>query len=281
MNDTLFVTVCNHKVQNYKLTIRERDGRYFAKLPAVPVRDTAKIFIRSWEDERNYIDSVSDYTDLKTYLNFDARYDDKDIDPATEQLILHGPRAIIGIRNYAFVAEDEIEFLRDEHGKLPIEVDENIVPKPVYLIDFVCDEKYCPRCSGTRVIKDIFLYPSGITRQITGAEKIKQRVVKALITPLGWDLSDPNFGSELSSMVGKIITEDIHLVLQTTVMNCVRHLIEMQPNTYSDEETIVSLDSMSIEDLSNGNNNEAFAVKVIVTNRLGERIDCSVAFSLE
>lgn len=271
----MFVSLCNHRIQNYKLTIREKDGRYFATLPVPPVQIPALIYIRSWDDEQQYIENLGDYSDAQSYAFY------HNIGRANKNTPLQGANAVIGITDYAFTAPQEIEFLRDSTGDLPIDVREGVLPKPEYLIDFTVDERYCPRCNGTRVIKDVYIDDTGKARLLSGKDKIKQQVVKALITPIGWDVSDPLYGSELSTLIGRIITEDVRLIMQTTVMNCVNHLIEVQPTTYTDEETIVAVEGMTIEDLSNGNNNEAFAVKVIVSNRLGEKIDCSVAFNLE
>lgn len=273
MEDILFVSVCKHRIQNYKLHIVERDGRYFAKLPTVPVRIPTLIYIRSWEDERNYIAATEDYKDLQSYAFFNS------LGNVSVNTPLQGANAKIGFTHYAFTAPDEIEFLKDENDEYEIDTRKGVLPTPVYLIDFTADPKYCPRCMGTSVVKDVFIDDTGKGRIITGKEKIKQQVIKALITPVGWDVADPEYGSELSSLVGRVVTDDVRIIMQTTIMNCVNHLINNQPPTYTDEETIRGLDGITIEELGNGN--DAFAVKVIVTNALGEKIDCSVAFNLE
>ncbi len=273
MEDAFFVTICNHRIQHYKLIIRVRDGRYFATIPAPAVRIPALIFIRSWDDERKYIADKPDYTKVQSYSFYNTMGEAKLDTP------LQGANAAIGFRNYAFTSETEIEFLPDTHGDYEIDTRTGILPTPVYLIDYTVDPAYCPRCGGKLVVRDVYIDDTGSARLTTGKEKIKQQVIKALLTPLGWDLSDPQYGSELPTLIGKPITEDVRIIIQTTVVQCVNHLMSNTPIEYTPEETISSIDGITIEELGTGN--DAFAIKVIVSNRLGERIDCSIAFNLE
>lgn len=275
MQDVAFIAKCNHKIQNYKLDIVMENGKCIARLPFPPVLSPALIYIRSWDDEREYMESIKSYEEVQSYAFYNSLGTNaKNVPP-------QGPNAIIGIQSYRFLDPYTIEFVADDQGKLPVDVDPDLVPKPLYLIDFTVDPKNCPRCTGTGVIKDVYIEDTGSARIMTGKDKIKQQVVKALITPLGWDLSDPSYGSELSTLIGKAVTDDIRVIMQTTIIQCVQHLITIQPADLDDDETITSVAGITIEDISAGNGHDAFAVRVLVTNRSGDTIDCSVAFNLD
>ena len=267
MEDILFVTKCNHKIKNYKLHIvKESDGAYTAEFPCDIVMDKRYIFIRSWDTEQNYIDSVNSYTEIPTTIKNTST-----VAPVS------GVSAEIGIQDYIFISNKKIQFT-DTNGEYPVVVNDELVPQPEYLVDFVADPKTCPRCLGTGVVKDLNINNAGSLTKVTGGQKIKQRVLKALITPLGMSPYDNTFGSELNLMVGNVITDTTRITLQKTITNCIQNLIDNQPEDLDASETIQTIGGITLDTPTE--DKTALYVQVIVISATGEYIDCSIGFDL-
>ena len=266
MEDILFISKCDHCIKNYELNIKEENGYFVAEFPCDVVLDKKNIFIRSWEDEQAYLESLTSYTDLTTGIrNLSANAP------------ISGVNAEIGITDYEFIARNKIRFLPVE-GHRTVNPDKNLVPKNKYLADFIADPKICPRCGATGVIKDLNINQSGRLTKVTGSQKIKQRVIKALITPLGMSPYNQAFGSELNTMVGDVITDTTRITLQKTIVNCIDNLIADQPAELNDDERILTIGGIMLD--TPDEDKTVLYVKVIVVSAKGEYIDCSVGFNL-
>ena len=263
MEDIFFVTKCDHRISNYELDIKtDEHGDNYVTFPFDIICIKNMVYIRTWNDEQKYLASVQDYRDLATNI----------ITPQNRQQI-SGANNEIGITDYIFVDKHTIKFAPGA-----VVADSNLVPKPRYLIDMYADPKNCPRCEATGVIKDLSIDQRGRLVKVTGSDKIKQRILKALMTPLGAQPYDVTFGSELNSMVGNVITETTRIVLQKTIVSCIDNLIQNQPEDLDPEERILTLQGITIDTPTN--DNTVFFVKVIVLSYNNEYIDCSIGFNL-
>ena len=268
MEDIFFVTKCNHKITGYELTIEGTPGNYTAKFPVPPVQLKNRIYIRSWNDEQEYLSKTS------SYRNIQARILNNAADaPVT------GANAEIGITNYAFIADDTIKFLDPEPGKPTVNPDLTLVPRNKYLVDFTAKPGFCPRCNGTNVIKDVNINSIGRAEYVTGANKIKQRVLKALMTPLGSSPYDVTFGSELDSLIGQTITEPLRITIQKTITNAVQNLIDSQGADLTPKERINAIQGITID--TPNEERTLLYITVLVSSAAGELIDCSIGFDLE
>lgn len=260
MEDLFFVSKCTHKIQNYRLPVYEHNGKYRAKFPCKVIPSKARIFIRTWNDEQKYIKEHTAQNiqpKLTTYSN------------------IIGANAAIGITDYAFVAVDEIEFGENV-------IDFSGFPVNVYLADFTADPADCPRCGGYGVVKDITIDNYGKVVKVSGKNKIKQRVLKALMTPLGTSPFDDTYGTELYDLVGKTITEDTRIIIQKLIVDCVTSLIRNQSADLTTSERIKSLKGITIDTANTDTNSDrVLLIKVVVTNENDEEIDCSINFNLE
>lgn len=267
MEDLLFVTKCDHRISSHVLDIKtDTDGNNYVTFPFDIICIKNLIFIRSWNDEQLYLESIADYRDLAPYIITNKN---------TQQI--SGANNEIGITDYEFVGKNIIKFT-PVAGHRQVDVDPNKVPKNIYLIDMYADPKNCPRCEGTGVVKDLNISSSGKLVKAVGKNKIKQRVWKALMTPLGAQPYDELFGSELNSMVGDVITDTTRIVLQKTIVNCINNLIKDQPEDLTDDERIYSLQGITID--TPEQDKTIFLVKVVVLSAAGEYIDCSIGFNL-
>lgn len=263
MEDIFFVTKCNHRISNYELDIKTDDlGNNYVTFPFDIICIKNMVFIRTWNDEQKYLASIQDYRDLVPSIITKNN---------TQQI--SGANNEIGITDYVFVDKRTIRF-----SPGVVTVDTDIVPKPRYIIDMYADSKNCPRCEATGVIKDLNIDQYGKLVKVTGKDKIKQRILKALMTPLGAQPYDPTFGSELNSMVGNIINETTRIVLQKTIVTCIDNLIQNQPVDLEDDERILTLQGITIDTPTE--DQTVFFVKVIVISYNGEYIDCSIGFNL-
>ena len=269
MQDIFFITKCDHRINNYELQIKESGSDLIAKFPCVPVRVKSNIFIRSWQDQQKYIAELASYKDAQSYILYQGD------GAARIDAPINGANAKIGITNYEFISEDTIKFLDTSK----INIDKNIVPRNKYLVDFTADPLTCPKCNGTLVIRDINIDQTGKAAYVEGKDKIKQRVVKALLTPLGSSRFDELFGSELNTLIGGTITDETRITIQTTITNAINNLIADQPTSYTDEETINAIEGMTIE--QDPSDATKLYVKVSVSNEVGEIIDCAIGFNLE
>lgn len=268
MQDIFFVSKCDHRVNNYELTITKEFGKYVATFPAPIVNAKNRIFIRSWEDEQQYIERFSNYT------NIQAPIKNKSISAP-----ISGANASIGILNYEFIAPDKIAFTDPIPGRPTINTDANIIPAPKYLADFIFVPDTCPRCSGTGIVKDINISDSGNVVYVTEGNKIKQRILKALMTPLGTSPYDATFGSEINNLIGQPITENLRIILQKTIVNAVQNLIDNQDASLDSKERINAIQGITLD--TPDADKTTLYVKVLVSSTAGELIDCSIGFNLE
>lgn len=267
MEDIFFVTKCEHKISNYSLDIKtDTRGDYYVTFPFDIICIKNLVFIREWSDEQKYLKSIESYQDLIPNIVLNKN---------TQQI--SGANNEIGITDYEFVNKHTIKFT-PVAGHRQIDINPDLVPHHRYIIDMYADPKTCPRCAGSGFVRDINIDSSGKLRKVTGANKIKQRIIKALMTPLGSQPYNPTFGSELNSMVGKVITDTTRIVLQKTIVNCIDNLVAAQSIDLEPEERILSLQGITVD--TPYEDKTIFTVKVVVLSETAERIDCSIGFNL-
>lgn len=268
MEDIFFVTTCDHQIKNYELTISGTPGNYTAKFPVPPIQLKNRIYIRSWNDEQNYLQNIKSYSNIQRPIYNTA------IDAPVS-----GANAVIGITDYAFITEDTIKFLEPTAGRPTVNPDPALIPANKYLVDFTAIPEKCPRCNGTSVIKDLNIDNTGKAVYVQDGEKIKQRVLKALMTPLGTSPYDITFGSELNSLIGQTITDSLRISMQKTIVNAVQNLIDNQATDLTDKERINAIQGITID--TPDADQSTLYVKVLVSSVAGELIDCSIGFNLK
>lgn len=268
MEDIFFVTKCDHRITNYELEIKGEAGNYTATFPCAPIQLKNRIYLRSWNDEQEYLQGNTTYEDVTVPIY------NKDMSAP-----ISGANAIIGITDYAFISDDTIRFLEPTEGRPTVNPDPNLVPKNKYLVDFTANPATCPRCKGTNVIKDVNIDYTGKAVYVTGGNKIKQTVLKSLMTPLGSSPYDVTVGSELNSLIGQPITESLRISLQKTIVNAVQNIIDRQGVNLTSEERIQAIKGITLDTPTEMQ--DLLYVTVLVESEIGELIDCSIGFNLE
>ena len=103
-----------------------------------------------------------------------------------------------------------------------------------------------------RWIYKINLMSTNIPREISGIEKLKQRIVMVLLTSSGTDIWEPEMGGGLMSMVGMSFSTEPNVLrnyLTRIVLNTEARIIEEQKNIVNlpADETLVSLELNRIQ----------------------------------
>lgn len=240
MFDTELFNICDHKLMNQQLVVDGVSPSFTATLPFVGDKNRINTFIRGYEQEETY----------------------------------SGARiSSIGITNYRYNDEgSEIEFGINpvEAGTIFIEGLTNYPPN-FYMIDYTCAQVNCPKCLGTGIIHDIRYSPVGKYRTISGSEKLKQSFLKILLTEVGSNTYNLNYGSEIYALVGDTISEFTPMMIQKYIQDAftklqnIQTLLELTP-----EEVGVRISNMDIsqdaDDLSKLN------ISITITNAAYEEI---------
>lgn len=268
MKDAFFLSKCKHTIQDEELKITGTYPNYRATFAFPPVKDTKCIFIRSFNDQEEYLANVESY---------------KDVLIANNKLTdITGLQKAIGITSFAFVDDTTIEFYLENNERPKNYPDPNpeLVPANKYLVDYVVDPAYCPICNGKLVSCDLQVNDFGKVTMITGKEKLRQRVLKALLTQLGTQPYTPTFGSELDSLVGQPIVSDFsRMGINKTVSDCLYNLINMQDTDLPSDETIARITDISIE-YSAETAPDIINIKITVENADGDEIAVYKSFSI-
>lgn len=189
-------------------------------------------------------------------------------------------RKLVGITNYDFSTNGQLI----EFGTSPVDIGMNfpdpnasLVPVNTYWIDYVADPDYCPKCGGTGLVKDITYGTTGDWVTTVSSKKIVQRVIKALFTTIGNNITDPLYGSDLPNLIGQEIDLFTAVRIQKAVQDTITHLIDLQANEDLDnDEMIQGISSMNV--LVDDTNPSLYYLSVEVIDGNGTKIP--VMFSL-
>lgn len=272
MEDAKYINECTHRITCDRLTITDNgDNTFSAILPYPAITNKALTFIRTYNDEKAYLQSGADYT---TLLNYSYRT----VTGGMDELPIAGIVREIGITNYEFVSPTEIVF-----GTIPgdptidkIVVDDALVPQPIYLIDYNVQEGACPMCEGTGAKQDIEFGGTGEVQVSTGHEKIVERVLKALLTAYGESAEDLLFGSALDNIIGSEIDVTTIASIQKAVYDTIQYLINLQSGVdLNEDEIITGVSSVTIE--NDKDIPTKINIKVVVKDYYGDEVPCIVS----
>ena len=119
-------------------------------------------------------------------------------------------------------------------------------PVKRYLCTYVSLLEYCPKCFSTGKVQDVVFDTAGRLETLQGANKVKQQVVKAIMTAQNANLLDVNYGSKLPDLVGKKLTPFLAANIQQTIQDSLNHLINVQATQADlpDNEKIVQVSNL-------------------------------------
>lgn len=277
MEDAKYINRCSHKVVCEPITITRvagSDTLYEATLPYPAITTKATTFIRNYNDEKSYLSSDATYTDILS-CSYHTITGDRDELPKTALI------GSIGITNFEFDSPTHVVFGADPHDTTiqRLVIGEDLVPQPIYMIDYDVEPDHCPLCSGSGIVQNIEFNGTGDVLRAEGTQKLVQTVVKALVTPLGESAEDIQYGSALDNLIGSTIDKTVQVSIQKAVMDTLSYIMQLQSGEdLTDEERLTGLASLSIvedEEIPTKIN-----LKVVVIDGNGNEVPCIVALGV-
>ena len=168
---------CNHRIINEKLDIQGVYPNYYAKLKR-PVSGN----------------------------NFNLKIVDQN------NIYSTNPKLI------KYVLSDDLQHIRFNINDLDVDIRKEVYPKNTYYATYVTDNQHCPKCIyNTKKTNDIYINVLGKPNLTSGLELLIQKVKKTLITAIGSNVFNENYGPELPNLVGKPQTALTLLKVQSTI----------------------------------------------------------------
>lgn len=218
MKDIKLFNLCDHKIIDEIITIEGSSPSFTSKLFAASNKNKITTFIRGY-------DAVASSTIFS--------------------------KTLVGITNYSFSADGQTIIFGGDPVNISTIFPDNTptrVPPFVYKADYVCVSSSCPRCRGTKSVKDIFVSTTGKLLTVETRDKIKERILKTLLTYKGTNVNDENYGSGLQDLIGEEISLYTSIRLQKEIQDAINHLMDLQyTENLTPEETITRISNLSIE----------------------------------
>lgn len=218
MIDMKLQNACNHKIYQL-ITIEGISPNYYTQLDYIPNQQRQGVYVGEYTNEN----------DIETFA-------------------LQGN----GITNWQYDSSEPTKINFPYNPDLP-SVDGNIElqPKPIYVMSYYALASNCPKCNNTHINSDIDFNEIGKIKEVTGYGKVKQQLVKILLTVIGDNLYDSEYGSQISNSIGQKFTSYMAANIQYSIYRAVQHLIKIQQeNLLPDNETIVELSNIKVEQTS-------------------------------
>jgi phage baseplate assembly protein W len=210
---------CDHRIVDETLTLEGMTPYYYADLRFPSNKNKDEIQVREHyetEDNQHYVYLLDGITDF--------------------EMVNDGARLLFNQTDFA-------------PGVNYVEGSTFVIPNRIYLGSYISTILDCPKCLGVKVLKDIGFNRVGLLSNVRGIERVRQNVSKVLLTVIGNNIFNPNYGSTLSSAIGEKLTPTIFFKLQQTVVNAIQGLIEIQAqevDTLPADEIILGLNNLNI-----------------------------------
>jgi len=221
MEDIQLGTVCDHRVLDEILTLNGITPNYFSELKFKCSLDRGSIIIREFNATENKIDFEPAIDGITDY----------NIDPTGKQLI-------------------QFNTLFYTPGVNFVDGTTTLIPLRQYLATYVVNsEDDCPKCLGTKKQNDINYDELGSLKVVSGVERVKQIIIKAVLTNRGTNVFDGDYGSSLNQSIGQQALPIAILRIQQSVQDCINRLIDSQSQNSDitpDDEIILGLDDLQV-----------------------------------
>lgn len=154
-----------------------------------------------------------------------------------------------GITNWAYDNEEPTKINFPYNPYIPsVDGNKELKPQPVYVMSYYALSSNCPKCNNTHIESDIAFDTVGKIKEVTGYGKVKQQLLKILLTVIGDNLYDSEYGSQISSAIGQKFTAYITANIQYSIYRAVQHLMKIQQeNNLPNNETIAELSNIQVE----------------------------------
>lgn len=125
----------------------------------------------------------------------------------------------------------------------------HILPQPELLISYRTKADLCPLCANSlNLTKDIEFDQHGKLRTLTGINKIKHLLFKALLTETGSNEILTEYGSTLSSAIGQKLDDYTQFLMYNAIQTTVQYILEEQANNpnLAADETLMGLSAVQM-----------------------------------
>lgn len=124
-----------------------------------------------------------------------------------------------------------------------------IVPAPDMLVSYRTKPNLCPLCLGSKNLsKDVDFDLHGRLRTLSGTDKVRQLVFKAILTEIGANEVLPDYGSTLSASIGDKFDTLMQMRLYNGVQQAAQFLVNEQQfqSALPLDETILSVSNVGV-----------------------------------
>ena len=198
MKDIKLSTACNHIVQEI-ITIDGISPNYTADL----------MYVSNMNKNWTSIVELSDYDGISMFAldfpgitNWSYRSDGKQIQFGTECPV------------------DANMLFPDNNA--------NLIPTKQYFMSYLATQATCPKCKNTKTTNDVIIDNDGRIAVVESYNKVRQQLLKVLLTVRGTNINDIEYGSTLSTSIGLKMTEYFLARLQFSIIEAINHLIDLQ-----------------------------------------------------
>lgn len=204
MFDILKEKTCPHQIFDEELTLQGSSPTYFAPLKYTCNLNTNAVEVREFASTN----SLTNYTyTINGFTNWSISSDGRQINFNT-----------LGLSAGAASFAD---------GSTMID------PQRVYMMTYLATQDTCPlhqtpRVGYSPIQLDININEQGRFDVVTGREKVRQMVLKALLTVVGSNVFYPAYGSLTSNMIGQRFDLFTQFNLQSSVQDAIDFLIQQQ-----------------------------------------------------
>jgi phage baseplate assembly protein W len=144
----------------------------------------------------------------------------------------------------------------------------SVIPNKIYEVDYLTPLTTCPKCLGLKFVKDVNFDRLGQLTTLTGIDRARQNILKMLLTVIGNNVFNPDYGSTLNSAIGEKLTPTIFFKLQQSIVNAVQSLIQIQAQEIDilpAEEIVLGLNNLSI----NTNSQDPRLIDIVIEVLVG------------
>ena len=157
-----------------------------------------------------------------------------------------------GITDFKLIGDQRLEFNETlfAPGVNYVEGSTSVIPNRIYLANYIVPLAVCPKCLSAKSFRDIGFNQVGQLAEVTSTDRVRQNVSKALLTVIGNNVFNPDYGSTLSFAIGEKLTPTIFFKLQQSIINAIQGLIEIQAqevDTLPADEILLGLNNLSID----------------------------------
>src|SRR5665213_69285 len=254
---------CDHLIFDEQLTLIGSSPSYYAILKFGSNLNTTAIEVRNF----NNTDGLTNYSyTINGFTNWTISPDGRQIN--------FNALGIGGIGSASFA-----------DGSTQID------PEPLYMATYQTLPQTCPLhietalppkpgqpLSSIPIQKDINITPQGGFATVTGHAKVIQALLKALTTAQGDNVNYPNYGSTMSTAIGRKFDLFTQFSLQNSIQSTVNFLIQQQQQQIAlpPSETILKVSSVNLTT----DKTDPRTISVVIAILAGDYTTLPVVFNL-